>query len=69
MPTETLADALPKEQARVRALLPIYRECGPAGMIALAMMEASLQRAERAAASGDVIAMLQSLEDLRGHDA
>ena len=69
MITETLADALPKEQARVRSLLPIYRECGPAGMFALAMMQESLRKAERAAASGDVIAMMQAFEDLRGYQA
>ena len=69
MSIATLASELPKEQARVRALLPIYRECGPAGAFALAMMEASLQRADRAAASGDVVAMLQALDDLRGYDA
>ena len=66
---ETLADALPKEQARVRSLLPMYREIGNAGVFALAMMEQSLRTADRAAASGDVVAMIRALEDLRGFDA
>jgi hypothetical protein len=30
------------------------------------MIEQALQRADRAAAAGDVIAMLRSLEELRG---
>lgn len=62
---ETLADALPKEQQRVRDLIPIYKSAGPAGSFALAMINHSLKTAEIAAASGDVVAMLRSLEDLR----
>lgn len=69
MTTETLADALPAEMQRVRELMPMYREIGPAGAWALGMMEGSLRYAERAAASGDVIAMLRALEDLRGYRA
>ena len=69
MTTDTLAEALPREQARVRALIPIYREIGPPGAFALMMMERSLQAADQAAASGDVVAMLRALEDLRGYSA
>ena len=66
---ETLGDALPKEMARVRELMPMYREIGPAGSFALAMMEASLQAAERASCAGDVVGMLRALSDLRGYEA
>ena len=69
MTTETLAEALPREQARVRALLPIYREIGPAANFAIHMMEQSLQAADRAAASGDVVAMLRALKDLQEYSA
>lgn len=67
MTTDTLAEALPREQARVRALIPLYREVGPAANFAIMMMERSLQAADQAAASGDVVAMLRALEDLRGY--
>jgi len=66
---ETLADALPKEQERVRELIPIYESVGPAGAFALAMIKCSLLNAERAAACGDVVAMARALEDLRSYDA
>lgn len=66
MPAESLAETLPREQARVRELILIYREIGPAANFAIMMMERSLQAADQAAISGDVIAMLRALEDLRG---
>lgn len=63
-----LAEALPAEQARVRELIKQYRSplLEGAGEIAARMMEAALQTAERAAASGDVVAMIRSYEELRG---
>jgi hypothetical protein len=65
---ETLADALPKEQQRVRDLLPIY-DAIPTGVFAATMMRQSLALAEQAAASGDVAAMIAAYEDLKGYDA
>ena len=65
---ETLADALPKEQQRVRELLPIY-DAIPAGVFAATMIRQSLARAEKAAASGDVAAMIAAYEDLKDYDA
>jgi hypothetical protein len=62
---DTLGDALPREQARVRRLLEQYIAIGPAGAFGAAMMRQSLARAEQAAISGDVIAMLQAHEDLK----
>lgn len=63
---ETLADALPKEMARVREVLGHYREIGPAGMIGAHFIEQDLRAADKAVMSGDVAAMLRSLETLRG---
>jgi hypothetical protein len=63
---ETLADALPKEMARVRTVLGYYKEIGPAGAIGAMFIEQDLQAADRAVMSGDVVAMLQALEALRG---
>lgn len=65
---KTLAEALPKEQQRVRELLPMY-DAVPNGNFAATMMRNSLARAEQAAASGDVIAMIAAYEDLKGYDA
>jgi hypothetical protein len=66
MTTETLADALPKEMARVRKVLGYYKEIGPAGAIGAMFIEQDLQAADRAVMSGDVVAMVQALETLRG---
>lgn len=67
--TETvmsLGEALPAEQARVRELLEQYVEIGPPGAFAAAMMRQSLANAEKAAISGDVVAMIRAYEDLKG---
>ena len=71
----TLADALPREQARVRKAIGIYRDLpNGAGTIGALLMEADLATADRAVASGDVVAMIRAYETLRasatdiGHD-
>lgn len=66
---KTLADALPEECARVRKLIEIYRDptLRGAGAAAIGFMEASLQNADKAMASGDVVAMLQAYQDLKGY--
>lgn len=61
-----LAEALPKEQQRVRELVALY-DTVPAGVFAATMMRQSLARAEVAAASGDVIGMLAAYNDLKGY--
>lgn len=63
--TQSLAEALPKEQARVREVLQEYLAIGPAGSFGAAMIEASLQRADEAAASGDAVAMIAAYQDLK----
>lgn len=65
--TETLADALPKEQARVRALIPLYEEIGPPGAFAVACMRRALETAAIATAQGDVTRMIRAYNDLKGH--
>lgn len=54
------------EQARGRTLLGQYREIGPAGVFGAMMIEDALRRADQAAVSGDVVAMLRSYEELKG---
>ena len=65
---ETLADALPAEQSRVRELLAIY-ESIPTGAFGAAMIRRALARAEQAAVSGDVVAMIQAYEDLKSYES
>lgn len=64
--TFTLSDALPLEQARVRALLVQYAELGPRGAFAAAVIEGVLRRADEAILSGDVVEMLRAYKELQG---
>lgn len=63
--TETLADAYMKEQVRVRELLDTYKEIGPAGSFAVAMIKPILQRAEKAAMEGDAVAIMVAYNELK----
>lgn len=62
----TLGDALPQEQARVRELLAEYKALGPVGGFGAMMIEASLRNADQAAMSGDVVEMIKAYNDLKG---
>ena len=65
----TLAEALPKEMARVRELIPLYESIGPAGSFAVAMMKADLDRAASALAVGDIVETVRVYESLKGYTA
>lgn len=60
----SLAEAMPQEQARVRAILKAYHEIGPAGTFGAATIEQALCNADRAVASGDVLAVLRAYHEL-----
>ena len=62
---ETLADALPKEMARVREVLGYYKAIGPVGMLGAAFIEQDLRAADAAVLSGDVVAMLRAFDALK----
>lgn len=62
---ETLADALPKELARVRKVLGYYKEIGPAGNFGAAMIEQSLINADKAIISGDLALMIIAYKNLK----
>lgn len=65
---ETLAEALPREMARVRdQVLPIYDTVGAGGSFAIAMMKADLDAAARAMAEGDILAMIRAYKALEGY--
>lgn len=63
---KTLGDAFPIEQARIRELRTQYMAIGPAGAFGYAILEQVLKRADQAAMSGDVVAMLRSYEEMKG---
>lgn len=66
----TLAEALPLEQARCRKILAIAKSLPPqSGFFLVACLEAALGRAERAAAEGDVIAMVHAYQELKEFEA
>lgn len=56
---ETLGDAFPKQQARLRRILTTYQAIGPAGACGAAMIEQLLQQADNAAIEGDLVAMIR----------
>lgn len=62
----SVGEEFPKEQARVRELLEEYKAIGPSGAFGALMIEQTLQRAEKAAIIGDIIAILRSFEELKG---
>lgn len=68
--SETLAEGLPREMARVRdEVLPMYLQLRgmPNVMVepAIAMMRADLDAAAKAMISGDVVAMLRVYKSLK----
>ena len=67
---ESLAEAMPKEQTRVRKLIVMSRDplLKGAGEFAARMMESSLQAADKAVMSGDIVAMMRCYHDLKEYD-
>ncbi len=62
----SVGQEFPKQQARCRALLEQYTSIGPAGQFGHLMISQVLERADQAAISGDVVAMLRSFEEMKG---
>lgn len=68
--TDTLADALPREMARVRDhVLPHFVELGPVGIFGATFIRADLDAAARALASGDVVEMIRLYKELKETNA
>ena len=65
--SDTLAAALPREMVRVTKIAHEYRQV-EMGFIAAALMEAAVERGQKAIESGDVVAMLQAYADLQGYE-
>lgn len=67
--SRSLVEALPLEMARVRDdVMPVYREIGAAGAMALTMMRMDLDAAAKAMAEGNVIGMMHAYESLKRYD-
>ncbi len=68
----SLAEALPQEINRVRALQDAYKSMrGEHGVLVepvIALMEASIQNAINVSVAGDVVEMLRAYEDLKGFE-
>ena len=62
---ETVGDAFPKEQARVRELLQQYIALGDVGKFGALMLNLALERADKAAISGDIVEILRSYQELK----
>ena len=62
---ETLGDAFPKEQARVREILGYYQALGPAGAFGAGWIQELLRLADRAALEQDTVAMLALYPQLK----
>lgn len=60
----SIAEEYPKQQARIRALIAIAREIGPAGAFYLAVCEDALREADAAAMSGDVVRMFRAYKTM-----
>jgi len=63
----SIAEALPLQQERCRTILEHALEIGPAGAFLVASLRNDLKRAEQAAASGDVVGMLQAYTALKDY--
>lgn len=61
----TVGDDMPRQQARCRELLRVYRGLGPAGSFGALMIEQALQRADRAVIGGDIVEILRSYQELK----
>lgn len=65
--TTTVGDDFPREQARLRELIAVYRGLpGGVGTFVALMIEGVLCSADEAAMSGDLVAIIQSYNEMRG---
>lgn len=59
-----LIEGIQSQCQRVRAIVPHYRDIGPAGEFGALMLEAAIREGEAAIASGDVVRMLSAFKSL-----
>ena len=62
----SLGEAFPKEQARVREVLGIYKEMPlGAGSIGASMIEITLREADKAVIEGDLVKMIRVYKEMQ----
>jgi hypothetical protein len=61
----SVGDDYPREQARIREVRDNAREIGPAGGFLVAICDDLLRRADEAAISGDVVAVLRLYTEMK----
>lgn len=66
-PADTLAAALPREMVRVTKIADEYRRV-EMGFIAAALMEAAVERGQKAIESGELAQMIRAYHDLKGFE-
>jgi hypothetical protein len=62
----TLGEEYPLEQERLRNLIQVYRTLGPVGHFGATAINIVLKRADEAAISGDLAAMMVSFNEMKG---
>lgn len=62
---ESVGSDFQNEQKRVRELLDVYKSIGPVGRFGATVIEQVLTNAEKAAISGDPVAILQAYQQLK----
>jgi hypothetical protein len=62
---ETLGEAFPKQQARLRTLLGYGKEIGPAGQFYCMVIEDILKRADKAVMEQDLPAMISIYKEMQ----
>lgn len=62
---ESLGEAFPKQQARLRTMLAYGKEIGPAGAFYCAMIEDVLQRADKAVMAQDLPTMISIYKEMQ----
>ena len=63
----TLGEEFPLEQKRLRELIAIYDDLpGGVGIFGATMIRQTLERADRAAISGDLVEMIAAFQEMKG---
>lgn len=65
MAAQSVGEDFPNQLARARTILGQYKEIGSAGQFGAVMIEQTIQEADKAIASGDIIEILRSYEALK----
>ena len=63
--SRSLGSEYPKQQARCRDILALYKDIGPSGAFAAHMIEATLREADAAAMSGDLVRMIRAFQAMK----